>query len=141
MQGSAAAKLDALKYLAHSGHYHPGYTFIPASVEVYGYLGKPLVRYLNTLSEVATARGPALTKGSFHGLQAVRCPQELRSPIRTDVWCSFVTLLLALGAVGQFLVPVLRSLLRSLVASAPQILCFALLSSVMKQEHKNSKRS
>ena len=48
-----------------SGHYHPGYTFIPASVETYGYLGKPLVRYLNTLSGVAAARGPTVTKGSF----------------------------------------------------------------------------
>ena len=53
MQGSAAAKRDALKYRGHNGHYHPGHTFIPASVETYGYLGKPLVRYLNTLSGVA----------------------------------------------------------------------------------------
>ena len=29
------------------------------------YLGKTLVRYLNTLSEVTAARGPAVTKGSF----------------------------------------------------------------------------
>ena len=65
IQGSAAAKRDALKYRGHNGHYHPGYTFIPASVETYGYLGKPLVRYLNTLSGVAAARGPAVTKGSF----------------------------------------------------------------------------
>ena len=65
MQGSAAAKRDALKYRGHNGHYHPGYTFIPASVEAYGYLGKPLVRYLNTLSEVGAARGPVVTKGSF----------------------------------------------------------------------------
>ena len=55
-QGSAAAKRDALKYRGHNGHYHPGYTFIPASVETYGYLGKPLVPYLNTLSGVAAAR-------------------------------------------------------------------------------------
>ena len=60
-QGSAAAKRDALKYRGHNGHYHPGYTFIPASVETYSYLGKSLVRYLNTLSEVAAARGPAVT--------------------------------------------------------------------------------
>ena len=115
MQGSAAAKRDALKYRGHNGHYHPGYTFIPASVETYGYLGKPLVRCLNTLSEVAAARGPAVTKGSFlagahrciavepaswQGLQAVRCRQGLRSPMRTDVEWSLVTLLLALGAVG-----------------------------------------
>ena len=66
MQGSAAAKRDALKYRGHdSSHYYPGYTFIAASVETYGYLGKPLVRYLKTLSEVAAARGPAVTKGYF----------------------------------------------------------------------------
>ena len=34
-------------------------------METYGYPGKPLVRYLNTLSELAAARGPAVTKGSF----------------------------------------------------------------------------
>ena len=65
MQGSAAAKRDALKYRGTNGHHHPGHTFIPASVKTYGYLGKPPVRYLNTLSEVAAARGPAVTKGSF----------------------------------------------------------------------------
>ena len=42
-----------------------GCTFIPASVETYGSLGKPLVRCLNTLSEVAAARRPAVTKGAF----------------------------------------------------------------------------
>ena len=65
MQGSAAAKRDAVKYRGNNGHHHPGHTFVPASVETYGYLGKPLVRYLNTLSEVAAAPGPAVTKGSF----------------------------------------------------------------------------
>ena len=65
MQGSAAAKHDSLKYLGNNGHHHPGYTLIPASVGTYGYLGKPLVRYLNALSEVAAARGPAVTIGSF----------------------------------------------------------------------------
>ena len=34
-------------------------------METYGYLGKPLVRYLHTVSEVAAAHGPAVTKGSF----------------------------------------------------------------------------
>ena len=65
MQGSAAAKRDAVKYRGNNGHHHPGHTFVPASVETYGYLGKPLVRYLNTLSEVAAAQEPAVTKGSF----------------------------------------------------------------------------
>ena len=65
MQGSAAAKCDALKYRGHNGHHHPGCTFIPASAETYGYLGKTLFRYLNTLCEVAAAQGPAVTAGSF----------------------------------------------------------------------------
>ena len=65
IQGSAAAKRDALKYRVHNGHYHPCDTFTPASVKTYGYLRKPLVRYLNTLSEMAAARRPAVTKGSF----------------------------------------------------------------------------
>ena len=61
IQGSAAAKRDALKCRGHNGHHHPGCTFTRASVEAYEYLGQPLVRYLNTLSEVAAARGPAVT--------------------------------------------------------------------------------
>ena len=65
MQGCAAAKRDALKCLGNNSHHHPGHTFIPASVETLGHLGKPLVRYLKTLSEVAARRGPAVTKGSF----------------------------------------------------------------------------
>ena len=59
------AQHEVGKYRGHNRHYHPGCTFIPASVETYCYLGKPLVRYLNTLSGVAAARGPAVTKGSF----------------------------------------------------------------------------
>ena len=64
-QGSAAAQRDALKYRGNNGQHHPGHAFIPASVEIYGYLGKPLARYLNTLSEVAASQGPAVTKGSL----------------------------------------------------------------------------
>ena len=37
MQGSAAAKRDALKYRGNNGHRHPGHTLISASVETYGY--------------------------------------------------------------------------------------------------------
>ena len=55
-----SGKTRCLEYRANSGHYHPAHTFIPASVETYGYLGKPLVRHLKTLSEVV-----AVTKGSF----------------------------------------------------------------------------
>ena len=76
----------------HNGHYHPGYTFIPASVETYGYLGKPLVRYLNTLSGVAAARRPALTNGSFlagahrdWGTAPRRCRGRLWVPVLRTV--------------------------------------------------------
>ena len=54
-----------MKRRDHYGHYHPGYSFIPASVETYGYLGKPLAAYLKTISEVTAGRGPAVTKSSF----------------------------------------------------------------------------
>ena len=53
MQGSAAAKHDSVQYRGNDGHHHMGHTFIPVSIETYGSLEKPLVRYLNTLSEVA----------------------------------------------------------------------------------------
>ena len=159
MQGSAAAKHDALKYQGQNGHHHPGYTFIPASVESYGYLGKLLVRYLNTLSEAAT-RGPAVTKGSLlagaHRELSValsKCQGSLYCPcsdllvravgrqvspgvevpyMRTDIEESLVTLLLALGAVGQLLVPLLRAPLRSRIAPVLEILHLAPLSIVTK---------
>ena len=54
-----------MKYRANNGHHHPSHTFIPVSVETHGYLGKRLIRYLNTLCEVATAQGPTVTRGSF----------------------------------------------------------------------------
>ena len=64
--GAAAAKRDSDKYRSHAGHQHPGHTFVPATVETYGYLGKPLTRYLNHLSQVAETRSTGgLTKGSF----------------------------------------------------------------------------
>ena len=56
IQGSTAAKCDAVKYRGNNGHHHPGHTFIPALLAIYVYLGKPLIRYPNTLSKVAAAR-------------------------------------------------------------------------------------
>jgi hypothetical protein len=53
------------KYRAHAGHLHPGQTFVPANVETYGYLGRPIMQYLYTLSDVALARSLAVTQGSF----------------------------------------------------------------------------
>jgi hypothetical protein len=64
-RGAAAALRDRDKYRAHAGHLHPGHTFVPASVETYGHLGKPIMRYLRTLSDVASGRSLAVTRGSF----------------------------------------------------------------------------
>jgi hypothetical protein len=63
-QGSAAAFRDRHKYRANSGHQHAGYTFVPASVETYGYLGKPLVGYIQTLSAVVAGRTLGVSRGS-----------------------------------------------------------------------------
>jgi hypothetical protein len=56
---------------------HPGHTFVPASVETYGHLGKPIMRYLRTLSDVASARSLAVTWGSFRTARA-SAHRELR---------------------------------------------------------------
>jgi hypothetical protein len=47
------------------GHQHAGHVLIPASVETYGYLGKPLVGYVRALSDVAACRTADVTRGSF----------------------------------------------------------------------------
>jgi hypothetical protein len=54
-RGAAAALRDKDKYRAHVCHLHPGHTFVPASVETYGHLGRPVMRYLRTLSDVTSA--------------------------------------------------------------------------------------
>jgi hypothetical protein len=65
--GVAATLRDRDKYRAHAGHLHPCHTFVPASVETYGHLRRPIMRYLRTLSNVALARSLAVTRGSFLG--------------------------------------------------------------------------
>jgi hypothetical protein len=64
-RGSAAAFRDRQKYRANTAHQHAGHVFIPASVETYGYLGRPLVGYLRALSDVAACRTVGVTRGSF----------------------------------------------------------------------------
>jgi hypothetical protein len=64
-QGSAAGFRDRQKFRANSGHQHAGYKFVPASVEPYGYLGKPLVGYLRTFSALAAGRTLGVSRGSF----------------------------------------------------------------------------
>jgi hypothetical protein len=68
-RGAAAALQDRDKYRAHAGHLHPGHTFVPASVEMYGYLGRPIMQYLRTLSDVASARSLAVTRGSCKAIR------------------------------------------------------------------------
>jgi hypothetical protein len=41
------------------------HTFVPASVETYGHLGRLIMRNLRTLSDVASARSLAVTRGPF----------------------------------------------------------------------------
>jgi hypothetical protein len=62
---AAAALRDRSKNRTHAGHLHPGHTFVPASVGTYGHLGRPIMRYLRTLSDIAAARSLAVTRGSF----------------------------------------------------------------------------
>jgi hypothetical protein len=65
-RGAAAALRDRHKYRAHAGHLHLGHTFVPASVETYGHLGRlMLMRYLRTLSDIASGCSLAVTRGSF----------------------------------------------------------------------------
>jgi hypothetical protein len=63
--GATAASRDQVKYNAMSGHALHGQRFVPASVETYGYLGKPLVQFLSQLSEVAAQKTLGLNQGSF----------------------------------------------------------------------------
>jgi hypothetical protein len=44
---------------------HPGHTFVPASVETYGHLGRPIMLYLRTQSDIESVRFVAGTRGSF----------------------------------------------------------------------------
>jgi hypothetical protein len=63
----AAALRDRHKYRAHAGHLHPGHTVVPASVETYRHLRRPIIQYLRTLSDIASGRSLAVhvTRGSF----------------------------------------------------------------------------
>jgi hypothetical protein len=60
-----AALHDRHEYRAHAGHLHPGHTFVPAIVETYGHLGRPIIRYLRILSDIASGRSLPVTRGSF----------------------------------------------------------------------------
>jgi hypothetical protein len=59
-RGNAATLGDRSKYRAHDGHLHPGHTFGPASVKTNGQLGKPIMWYIRTLSDIASAQSLAI---------------------------------------------------------------------------------
>jgi hypothetical protein len=63
--GAAAALRDRDKYGVHAGHPHPSHTFVPASVETYGHLGRPIMQYHRTRSDDASARSRVVTRGSL----------------------------------------------------------------------------
>jgi hypothetical protein len=65
MRGAAAAQRDRDTYRAHAGHLHHGQTFVPASVETYGHLGRCSMRYLRTLCGVESARCLSVTRELF----------------------------------------------------------------------------
>jgi hypothetical protein len=63
--GMAADLRDMSKERAHSGHLDPSHTFVPASLERYGHIGRPIMQYLRTLRDTASVRSLAVTLGSF----------------------------------------------------------------------------
>jgi hypothetical protein len=65
MRGAAAAQRGMSKYQVYASHLFPRHTFVPASVETYGHVGRPFMRYLCTLSNIVSARSLADTRGSF----------------------------------------------------------------------------
>jgi hypothetical protein len=64
-RGAAAALRDRGKYRAHAGDLHPGHTSVPASVEPHGHLGRPIMRFLRTLNDIAWAHSLAVTRRPF----------------------------------------------------------------------------
>jgi hypothetical protein len=51
---TAAALRDRSKHCAYTGHMHFGHTFVRASVETHGHLGKLIIGYISTLSDIAS---------------------------------------------------------------------------------------
>jgi hypothetical protein len=64
-KGSAAAFQDRQKYCSNSSHQHAVCTFVPAAVETYRKLGKPMVGYLRILSDIAAGHTLGVTLRSF----------------------------------------------------------------------------
>jgi hypothetical protein len=62
---AAAALRDRIKYRAHAGHLHPGHAFVPANVMTNGHRGRPIMRCLRPLGDIASARSLAIIWGTF----------------------------------------------------------------------------
>jgi hypothetical protein len=101
MRGTPATLRDRSKYRAHAGHLHPGHTFVPVSFKIYGHLGELIMQYICTLSDIASTRSLAITRGSFlssaHRKLSVALVQSQRYVYR------FCMLLLARAAGRQLL--------------------------------------
>jgi hypothetical protein len=76
-------RCDRSKYQAHAVHLHPAHTFVPASIETYRHIGRSIMRYIRTLSDIASARSLAVTRGSFlasahRELSVALCAESVR---------------------------------------------------------------
>jgi hypothetical protein len=101
-RGTASALRDKSKCQAHAGHPHPGHTFVPARVETYRHLGKPIMPYLHTMSDITSVRSMAVTRGSF----IASAHRELSvSLVQSQGYVYFSCALLLAKASGRQLLP------------------------------------
>jgi hypothetical protein len=97
-QEAAADLRDRSKYRAHAGHLLPGGTFVSASVETHGHLGRRIMWYARTLSDIASARSPAVTQLCF--LKLADAHWELRMAL-VQIQGNVYLLLLARASAQQ----------------------------------------
>jgi hypothetical protein len=57
--------LGATRAITGACHLHPGQTFVHASIETYGHLGRPTVWYIRTFRYITSACYLAGARGSF----------------------------------------------------------------------------
>jgi hypothetical protein len=102
LRGAAADLRDRSKYQAHAGHLHPSHTFVPAIIETYRHLGRPIMRYLRTLSDIASERSPAVTRGSL----LASAHRELSVALAQNQGCVYRSCVLLLAkAAGRQVLP------------------------------------
>jgi hypothetical protein len=80
MRDPVATLRDMSKYRTHAGHLQPGYSIVPALVQTYVQSGRPIMRYLRTLTDVASARSLAVSRGSL-----VASPTEILERVLCSV--------------------------------------------------------